>query len=126
MVVLSNRMPTHRSDQIAWYRAQTSREVPLQGQEIVGDQVVDTGQHMMRCKLGEWKGITVGQPQHQPTLIDVHQVPGGTHGPRTLLLECIEGVEVRCGIFASQGLSTLGGVLSRSVPNSKSHLVTRV
>jgi len=49
-------MPTHLSDQIAQYRAQTSREMPLQGQEIIGDRVVNTSRHTMRCKLEEWKG----------------------------------------------------------------------
>ena len=127
MVVLSNRMPTHRSDQIALYRDRTSHEVPLQGQEIVGDRVVDTGRHTMICKLGEWKGIMVSRPQYRPTLIDVHQAPGGVHGPRALLSRCIEEGEVRCGIPSLQGLSTLGGgVLSQYVPNAKSHLVTHV
>jgi len=64
IVVLPNRMPTHCSDQISRYRARTSREMPLQGQEIVGDWVVNTSRHTMRCKLEEWKGITVGRPRH--------------------------------------------------------------
>src|SRR5882724_797720 len=109
MVMHPDRMPAHCCDEVAGHMAGPGRDVTFHSQKVIGDWVVDTVRHAMRYKLGEWKGIMVSQPRYRPTLIDVHQAPRGVHGPQTLLSRCIEEGEVRCGIPASQGLSTWRG-----------------
>ena len=118
MVMHPNSMPAHCSDEVSRHMAGLGCDMTFHSQEIIGDRVVDTGRHEMRCKLGEWKGIVVGQPQYRPTFIDRHQVPVGMHGPRT---RRIEGRGCYTCFAGAQHLER--GVLSQSIPMAKFHLV---
>ena len=54
MVVLRNGMPAHSSDEVAWHVAGSHCKMSLEGQKVIGDWVVDIGQHAMRWKLEDW------------------------------------------------------------------------
>ena len=73
-------MPTHHHDKIARGVTWLLLQVGLDGQEVIGDSIGDSGLHGMRVKLDK-REIMVGRPQHHSTVI------GGTwalivaHGP---------------------------------------------
>src|SRR5882724_7263348 len=70
--------------------------------------------------------MVVGRPRHCPIIIGKTQALAVVHGPPMLPVEAPAQPKTSTPP-ASQGLSTLGGwVLSRSVPNAKSHLVARI
>src|SRR5882724_3431102 len=65
----------------------------------------------------------VGRPQHQPAVIGRTQALTGTHGPMALpAIPDRRIVDIQTCFAGAQHLG--GGVLSRSVPNTKSTLVS--
>ena len=73
-------MPTHRCDEIARGVTWSLLQVGLDGQEVIGDSVGDSGLHGMRVKLDEWE-IMVNRARHHPTVIGGTQVLVVMHGP---------------------------------------------
>ena len=61
MVQLPDCMPTHCRDEIARGVTWSLLQVGLDGQEVIGDSIGDSGLHGMRVKLDEWE-IMVGRP----------------------------------------------------------------
>jgi len=63
MIQLPNRMPAHSSDEVPGSVLEASHEVGLDGHQVIGDGIGNSGLHGVRVKLEEWE-IMVGQPRH--------------------------------------------------------------
>src|SRR5882724_1396507 len=68
MIQLSNRMPAHNSNEVPGSVLGASREVGLDGHQVIGNSIGNGSLHGVRAKLEEWE-IMVGQPRHQPAVI---------------------------------------------------------
>ena len=76
-------MPTHCHNEIARNVAWMLLKMGLDGQEVIGDSIGNSGLHDVRMKLAEWE-IMVGQPRHQSAVIGGTQALVVTHGPMVL------------------------------------------
>ena len=83
MIQLSDRMPANSSDEVPGSVLGPSREVGLDGHQVIGNSIGNGSLHGVRAKLEEWE-IMVGQPRHQPAVIGRTQAFVVAHGPTVL------------------------------------------